>query len=351
MNYETVMNNIKKSHIVTITHVNEVVDELLNTYEDDEEQSWEHLNELMKVLTAADIQTYNGDSDHYHNLAVSLARAGQFSFACGVLELGLKFYGESQDLLADFLAYAAKCNVQSEDNETARKAEECYQKLMSMDKSSLGWRAFDFSIDYLSAKLLRAKNEAEKQRINSRIDELLDGYQKIHSQDEKPYFAQYIVSTLRNEKDAEKKLQEKMENFGPPAPRCNMKLAEYFFKNGRYKEAETYIDKCKRITPSVEQAVEPGSIYTLSALCGMCRIYADGIENLKPDDKPKLDDKSKSDDKPEQKNELEIRVRRVYKDCAAAHAIYLKRRFSKYKELEIQRNVLEQLSEIPYVEE
>lgn len=339
MNYETVINNIKTNHIVTISHVNEVVDELLNAYEEDEEQCWERLNELMGVLTAADIQIYNGDSDRYHNLAVSLARADQYSFACDVLSLGLKFYGESQDLLADFLAYAAKCKGQSKNDETARKAEDYYEKLMSMDKNSLDWRAFDFSIDYLSAKLQEAEDEAEKQKLNSSIDELLADYQKIHSEDEKAYFAQYVVSVSRHEKDAEKKLQEKMEKLDRPAPRCNMKLAEYFFKNGRYEEAEKYIDICKRITPSLEQAVEPGSIYTLSALCGMCRIYKDGIENLKKDGKSNQD------------NELEKRVRRVYKDCAAAHAIYLKRRFRKYKELEIQRNVLEKLSEIQYEED
>ncbi len=326
MNYETVMNNIKTSHTVTITHINEVVNGLLEAYEEDEEQSWEQLNELMSILSSADIRTYNGSSDHYHNLAVSFARANQYGFACDVLKLGLRFYEESQDLLADFLAYATQCNRMDE-------AEVFFKKLMIMDKKSWNWRAFDFSIDYLSAKLLRTSNKAEQQKFNACIDELLNGYQKYHSQDEKAYLSQYVVSTFRNEKDAEKRLQEKIEKLDAPAPRCTLKLAEHFFKTGRYEDAEEYIDRCKRIAPSVEQAVEPGSIYALSALCGMCRIYKEGIENLKDN------------------NALEKRVRLVYKDCAAAHAIYLKHRFREYKELEMQRDVLRELSEVPYPDE
>lgn len=326
MNYETVINNIKKTHVVTITHVNEVVDRLLEAYEEDEAQSWEYLNELMKALTETDIQTYNGDSDHYHNLAVSLARADQYGSACDVLKLGLKFYGETQDLLADFLTYSTKCNRMEE-------AEIYFQKLMGMDRASLDWRAYDFSIDYLSAKLLQISEPEERQIINKHIDRLLEDYQKYHSQDEKAYLAQYAVNTSRNEKDAEKKLQEKIDRLGRPAPRCTLRLAEHFFKIGRYEDAEKYIDRCKRIAPSVEQVVEPGSIYSLAALCGMCQIYADGIDNL------------------QKNNKLEERVLSVYKDCDAANAIYRKRRFREYRELEIQRDVLKELSGIENIED
>lgn len=326
MNYETVISNIKAGHTVTIVHVNEVVDWLLESYEDDEEQNWERLNELMEIMTVADIQTYNGSSDHYHNLAVSFARANQYGFACDVLRIGLEFYGESQDLLADFLAYADQCNRMDE-------AEVFFRKLMSMERKHWNWRAFDFSIDYLSVKLLRTSNNMEKQNINHRIDELLGEYRNYHSLDEKAYLAQYIVSTSRNEKDAVKKLQEKIEKNEFPAPRCTLKLAEHFFETGRYEEAEKYINRCKLLATTTERAVEPGSIYTLSALCGMCRIYADGISVL------------------QEQGMLEQRVGRVYKDCAAAQAIYYKRRFREYRELEVQREVLGRLSGIEYAEE
>lgn len=337
MNYETVMNNIKAGYTATIAHINEVVDQLLESYEEDEEQSWGHLNELMEALTSSDIQTYNGSSDHYHNLAVSFARANQYGFACDVIKIGLNHYGESQDLLADFLAYASKCDRMDE-------AQACYDKLMGMDRSSLNWRAFDFSIDYLSAKLLKTSDKAERQSINDRIDELLREYQHYHSKDEKAYLAQYMVSVSRNQKNAIKVLQEKIARKEFPAPRCTLKLAEHFFEIGRYKEAEEYIKDGKRLVTSTELAVEPGSIYTIAALCGMCRIYEDGIENLK---KEAAENAAKN----VAENPLKERVYSIYKDCEATEAIYLKHRFREYKELEVQRNVLEKLSEIPYAEE
>lgn len=328
MIYETVMNNIKTGHTATIAHINEVVDQLLESYEDEEEQSWERLDELIGALTASDIQTYNGSPNQYHNLAVSFARANQYGFACDVIRLGLNHYGESQDLLADFLEYASKCGRMDE-------AKDCYDKLMDMDRASLNWRAFDFSIDYLSAKLLKTSDKAEQQNINNRIDELLSEYQSYHSDDEKAYLAQYLVSDSRNEKDAINVLQEKIAKKEFSAPRCTLKLAEHFFKAGKYEEAERYIKDGKRWVTSSELAVEPGSFYTLAALCGICRIYEDDIEKLKQ----------------EKDDALEKRVRSVYKDCAAADAIYHKHRFREYKELEVQRDVLEKLSGIPYDEE
>lgn len=326
MNYETAMNNMKTSHTATIAHVNEAVDQLLDAYEEDEEQNWERINELMTVLTGMDIQIYNGSSDQYHNLAVTFARANQYGFACDVLKIGLQFYGESQDLLADFLAYASQCNRLDE-------AKDYYDKLMTMDRESWNWRAYDFSIDYLSAKLLRTADRMEQKKINDRIDELLGDYQLYHSRDEKAYLAQYIVSTSRNEKDAVEKLQNIIEKKEFPAPRCTLKLAEHFFETGRYEEAEKYIERCKLLVTTAERAVDPGIIYTLSALCGMCQIYADGISNL------------------QEAGTLKQRVDDVYKDCEAAGAIYLKHRFREYRELEIQRDVLEKLSGIPYGEE
>lgn len=328
MNYEIVMNNLKTNHTATIAHINEVVDQLLEPYEDEEEQNWERLNELMEALTASDIQTYNGDSDHYHNLAVSFARTNQYGFACDVIKIGLKHYGESHDLLADFLAYASKCGRMDE-------AKNCYDKLMNMNRASLNWRAFDFSIDYLSVKLEQTEDKAEQQKIMDKIDELLSEYQRYHSDDEKAYLAQYLVSDSRNEKGAIKALQENMAKKEFAAPRCTLKLAEHFFKIGSYEEAEEYIEKGKRWVTSSELAVEPGSFYTLAALCGICRIYEDGIEKLKQD----------KDDA------LKKRVYSVYQNCAAADAIYRKHRFREYKELEVQRDVLERLSGIPYEEE
>ena len=52
----------------------------------------------------------------------------------------------------------------------------------------------------------------------------------------------------------------------------------------------------------------------LSALCGMCKIYKEGIEKLRNN------------------GELKTLVEKVYIECKAAGAIYNRRRFQGYRE-------------------
>lgn len=320
MNYETVMKNIELNKTVTISHINDVIDQLLKSYEDEQEKSWERVYEITQALKTVD--TYNGNSNHYHNLAVSLARENQYGLACDVLEIGLRFFGESMDLLADFLAYASQCNRISE-------GQVYFDKLMNIERKLWNWRAFDFSIDYLSGRILKPSNKEQQEKDTACIDELLVQYQKFHPKDEKAYFAEYVVMASRNkEEEAILKLEEIINKNKLKAPRCTLKIAEYYFDCGEYDLTEKYINQCKIFVTTQELCVEPGNVYMLSALCGICKIYEEGIEKL------------------QDKGELDQRVKNVYKDCKTASAIYNRRRFQGYKELEIQHDILETLSGI-----
>lgn len=322
MNYETIVKNIELSKTVTISHVNEVIDELLAAYDDDQPESWECVYKLLQLLETA--EKYNGSSDHYHNLAVSLARADQYDYACDILKIGLQFYGYSMDLLADFLAYAAQCNRISE-------GQSYFEKLMKTEKKYWNWRAFNFSIDYLLARITIESNEEQQKGDNACIDELLKQFQEYHKNDEKAYFAEYTVAAFRNEEEtAIVKLEEFINNNDINATRCTMKVAEYYFNCGQYDLAEKYIKRCKTYITTSDPSVEPGYIYMLSALCGMCQIYTIGIDKLV------------------QQSKIEDYVKPIYKDCEAANAIYHRNKFSRYKSLEMQREVLEKLSGIPY---
>lgn len=319
MNYETVMNNIELNKTITISHIIDVIEQLLKSYEDEQEQSWEQIYQLIRAMKAVDI--YNGNSDHYHNLAVTLAREDQYGLACDVLEIGLRFFGESMDLLADFIAYATQCNRMTE-------GQMYLDKLMTIERALWNWRAFDFSIDFLSE---RAKIQDEEQQIkdNACIDELLLQYQKYFPKDEKAYFAEYTVMTSRNkEEEAILKLEEIVSKNNFKAPRCALKIAEYYFDGGEYDLAEKYINQCKIYVTASELSVEIGNVYMLSALCGMCKIYKEGIEKLRNN------------------GELKTLVEKVYIECKAAGAIYNRRRFQGYRELEMQHDILEVLSEI-----
>lgn len=323
MNYETVIRNIEISKTVTISHVNEVVEELLAAYDEEQMESWERIFRMFESMQTA--QIYNGSSDDYHNLAVSLARVDQYNLACDVLEIGLQFYEESIDLLADYLEYAHHCDKISE-------AQAYFEKLMKIEKKKWNWRAFNFSIDYLSVRITKTSDRKLQEEDNACIDELLKQFQEYHKKDEKAYFAEYTVATSRNEEEkAILKLEEFVNNSNFKTTRCSIKIAQYYFDMGEYEKAENYIKKCKTYVTTPELSVEPGYIYVLSALCGMCRLYADGIDKL-------------------DKEGMEKRVEIIYKDCKAASAIYRRHKFSRYKELETQRDILERLTEIAYIE-
>lgn len=323
MNYETIIKNIEMSKTVTISHVNEVVEELLAAYDDEQMESWERIYQLMQLIQTA--QIYNGSSDDYHNFAVVLARASQYNLACDILKIGIRFYGESMDLLADYLAYASKCNKMSE-------AQIYFDKLMGIEKKYWNWRAFDFSIDYLSARIAQVSDKKLQEEDKSCIDKLLKEFQEYHNKDEKAYFAEYLVAVSRNEEEKGiSRLEEIVNKNDFKATRCTMKIAEYYFDNGQYELAEQYIKKCKTFVTTSELSVEPGYIYVLSALCRMCILYEVGIDTL-------------------EKDKMEECVRAIYKDCEAASAIYHRHKFSRYKELETQRDILERLSGVPYLE-
>ncbi len=325
MNYDTVIRNIEKNGTATISHVSEVVEQLLAAYDDEQMENWGRLQQLMELLATA--QIYNGNADHYHNLAVSLARADQYKMACDVLKIGLQFYGESIDLLADFLEYVACYNEISE-------GKIYFDKLMKIDKKQWNWRAFNFSIDYLSARL-SMDSEEEKQKDNACIDELVKQFQMYHETDERAYFAEYTVAESRNEgKEAVLKLEKVISEKRLKAPRCTLKIAEYYFDHGNYESAEKYIKLCKTYMTAPDMVLEPGNIYVFSALCGICQLYSKGIDKARETDGA----------------EFEKFVKNIYRDCEAAGAIYNRRKFSRYKELEIQRDILEKLSGIPYYE-
>ena len=321
MKYETVIRNIELSKTATIAQVEEVVDELLKDDEEYQTQNWDRLYSLLELFQKA--EKYNGSQEQFHNFAVSLARADQYDLACDILIKGLDIFPRSMDLLADFLTYAIKCNRINE-------ADEYYNRLLEIDISTWNWRAFDFSIDYLMAKLLYEQGVAQREMLNKKIDDLLRQFKRYHENDDRAYFAEYTVASQRNgETEAILKLKKFVDEGSSVAARCTMKVAEYYFNNGQYEIAESYIKKCKTDVIATDFSIEPGYVYMLSAFCSMCRLYSDGIDTLEPE-------------------QLRLRVKNIYKDCEATSSIHLRRRFSGYENLEVQREVLEKLTGISY---
>lgn len=325
MKYETIMKNIETSKTVTVSHIAEVIENLLSAYDDEQLESWSHLFQLLQIVQTA--ERYNGDSNTFHNLAVTLARADQYDQACDILKIGLSCHEKSLDLLADFLAYAIKCNRLPE-------ASTYFNILMEIDKKDWNWRAFDFSIDYLMELLLRKEEEENIEKINNYIDIILKNFKEYRRNDERAYYAEYSVAFSRGQEESAITELERVlaENPSIKAPKCAIKIAEYYFDCGQYDVATSYIQKCKSYVSVPQPSIEPGYVYMLSALCGISKLYSIGLDSLDEENKKK-------------------QIDQIYRDCEATSAAYRRNRFSNYKNLETQRDILEKLSGISYLGE
>jgi tetratricopeptide (TPR) repeat protein len=320
MNYETISSLIKSTGTVHVLNATEVIEKLLSSYEEEQLESWNHLYGLLDLIQNA--KKFNGGADAFHNLAVSLARNGLYDKACDLIEIGLRYTSESVDLLADYLVYGIKCDK-------LENAKMHFDKLGTIPKSKWNWRAFDFSIDYLLAISMNEENAEQKAQIEKNLDLLCAGFQEHHPDDENAYFAEYTINESRGQINSSIERLEKIINTRDnlKAPRCAMKLAEHYFERANYETAMKYIDKSKSFVVAFQPAIEVGSLYMLSALCGMAALYKEGI-NLDHD--------------------ISQRVHQIYKDCEAAEAAHRRKRLPHFGNLEVQRDVLEKLSGIPY---
>lgn len=60
-------------------------------------------------INALDMETFIGDIDDFHNVAVTFAKIDLYDMACLYLEKGLELFPYSVDLLADYIIYGLSC--------------------------------------------------------------------------------------------------------------------------------------------------------------------------------------------------------------------------------------------------
>lgn len=201
-----------------------------------------------------------GSSDEFHNLSVNFSRRDDYITACRILEKGLSKYPFSTDLLADYLQIGLFCN----------KVEECqkfFDVLFSIPKMRWTWRGFSFSIDYLQiiTDELVDKNAILKNK--ELMLSIADEYEKYYPYDEDAFLARSEIFNYFNDKEQEIKCLQLAVNKGIKSPKCNLRLADFYFSKGDYKKALEYIDRNKVEGIDVQDRINVGYMYYLSGLC------------------------------------------------------------------------------------
>lgn len=229
MNYNTFIAMLNRRSNVKLRDAMGILEDLYSQVNDGEDA----IDEYCKIYDLIDIilqqKTYEGNDSDFHNLAVVCALQEDYEIACQILDKGLAEYQYSRDLLADYLNYGMQCG----------RKEQCataYQKLQEI-KDCWNWRAYLFSIDYL-----KCLSSIDGANIDEEVEELIREFQKKQPEKEEAYLAEAeylydknkITSKDENERSFVSVLEYATSEKCPTrrTPKCDLKLADYYFNNG-----------------------------------------------------------------------------------------------------------------------
>lgn len=272
MTYNTFLAIIEKTARVKLCDAINVL-ELLYTQAASSEDA---IDEYYKIYDLIDLLFQNnsfvGDNDDYHNIAVVCAKQDDYDSACRFLEQGLQQYPFDVDLLADYLKYGMKCN-------RVNQCEDMYKKLCAR-KEDWNWRAYRFSIDYLEDLInIDSINRDEK------ITDLIAEFQETLPTEEDAYLieAEYMLRKKRSRGDIAPNdhsfisiLQFVTSDKSPVrrTPKCDLKLANYYYTNGtNIARSIELLARCKKDSVEIQRSVNRCYVFLLSALCKMNQYY------------------------------------------------------------------------------
>lgn len=272
MTYDTFLSLIEKTSRVKICDAIGILDNLYQQAQlsDDAIDEYYRIYDLVDLIFQRN--TFIGDNDDYHNIAVVCAKHYDYDIACRFLERGLLHFPLNVDLLADFLKYGMRCGRNDQ-------CKEVYKNLI-LRKSDWNWRAYRFTIDYL-VDLINIDSTDRSDDIASLIVDF-----QLHLPEEED---SYLVEAeyLKNSKVAQNNpkfinhtflsVLEYATSCNSPVkrtPKCDLKLADYYYENGmNIKKALELLERCKRDSIEVQRSVNRGYVYLLSALCKMAQYY------------------------------------------------------------------------------
>lgn len=226
-------------------------------------------------------EQFQGTSDDFHNLAVSLARRDEYLLACDVLQCGLREH-KSCDLLADFLQYSTSCS-------RGKEAREYFKLLMGVPRRRYTWRAFAFTINFLQYLGEQADGEEfllqtapELANYSSKGCELpqeramlclLADFKKYFPSSEEPYRVEAQVwNYMKDEKKELAVLRAALTKL-KVCPKCALRLGDILFDRGDFEEAAEAIARAISDSVRTQTAVNLGYLHYLM---GLCRISAAG---------------------------------------------------------------------------
>lgn len=223
-------------------------------------------------------EEFYGDSDDFHNLAVSFSRLEKKEIATMIIEKGLKKYPYSVDLLADFLKYGMECG---KDAECAKY----FERLSKLPDIKMTWRGYDFAVDYLLEKMRNALTQEEAESYKNTIDDIIVRYKERFPSSEDPYMSEAsVLSYLGKDSEAIDVLKMAIDKLA--APKCCLKYADMMIERGNYDEVIKTVQRGISVSAQEQPGISIPYLFYLSGLAKDAKIHADAAY----DDKERIED-------------------------------------------------------------
>lgn len=221
-----------------------------------------------------------GDANDYHNYSVVLSRLDDYLTAYQIAERGLKQFPYNTDLLADAIYYGSNCGKYTE-------AKSYFGRLHNRPFSSWTWRAFRFTIDFLSSSWDWEEKPSDVEKHLEVALRLASTYRKYYPSDERSYLSEYDVrmnlakvaldgdlseKSEKYEEDALTGLRDTIDKGEYAAVQCCLRYADEMFRKQEFDEV---IRTCERALQfgQVNATARLGYFMYLSAQSREVKLY------------------------------------------------------------------------------
>lgn len=266
---QNISSKVISTGTVQLSSMEDEVKKLELQYAMDQIQHEEFVEKVVALGDAVEnAKTIYGDTDDFHNFAVNYSRIGQSEMACMIVELGLRQYPYSVDLLADFLKYGSVTGKSDE-------CEKCYKRLLELPDIKMTWRGYDFTVDYLLEKMKNAVTQEEADDNKRKIDDIIRRYKKRFPKSEDPYLSEaQVASFLGDEDRAVSVLKYAIENMA--APKCCLRYSDIMMEQGNYDEVIKAVQKGVSVSAQEQPGINIPYLFYLSGLAKDAKIHAEG---------------------------------------------------------------------------
>lgn len=230
------------------------------------------MRDLARLITDKELIIY-ADPNDFHNLAVDYARLNMYDCAVWVLERGLISYPYSPDLLADMILYG----TESGQHVVSEKA---YSNLMRLEKTSWGWRAYSFTIDYYLDKVKRLPEGKAREKLKEKIFSLVEeftSFGKLYPEEaaDRAFSCKAsVINELGGDETQEEVLRAGCAVINP-APQCALHLADIVFNRGEYGNALSFLNQCILAVQKAQPDISRSYVYLLCAMAKTSKLISE----------------------------------------------------------------------------